>query len=77
MLINSNTAAQTPGSDLGVKHRRVEIDGVRIFYRDAGPEDAPVVLLPHGYPSSSFQFRNFMPALADRWRLVAPDRPPV
>ena len=49
--------------------------GVRIFYREAGPIDAPVILLPHGYPSSSFQFRNFIPALADRWRLVAPDFP--
>jgi pimeloyl-ACP methyl ester carboxylesterase len=59
--------------DLGVKHRTIEIDGSGIFYREAGPEDAPVILLPHGYPSSSFQFRNLMPALADRWRLVAPD----
>jgi pimeloyl-ACP methyl ester carboxylesterase len=58
-----------------VKHRNVTIDGTRIFYRDAGPGDAPVVLLPHGYPCSSFQFRNFMPALADRWRLIAPDFP--
>ncbi|MEU7892915.1 alpha/beta fold hydrolase [Nonomuraea sp. NPDC049152] len=48
---------------------------MRTFYREAGPQDAPVVLLPHGYPSSSFQFRNLMPALADRWRLVAPDYP--
>ncbi len=58
-----------------MKHKTVEIDGIHIFYREAGPKDAPVVLLPHGYPSSSFQFRNFMPALADRWRLVAPDYP--
>ena len=58
-----------------MKHKTVEIDGLNIFYREAGPKDAPVVLLPHGYPSSSFQFRNFMPALADRWRLVAPDYP--
>jgi pimeloyl-ACP methyl ester carboxylesterase len=57
-----------------VKQRTVEIDEIRIFYREAGPEDAPVVLLPHG-SSSSFQFRHFMPALADRWRLVAPDFP--
>jgi pimeloyl-ACP methyl ester carboxylesterase len=63
------------GGFLGVRHRQVEIDGIRIFYREAGHEDAPVVLLPHGYPSSSFQFRNFMPALADRWRLIAPDFP--
>jgi pimeloyl-ACP methyl ester carboxylesterase len=60
-------------SDLTVKHQYATIDGARIFYREAGPTDAPVVLLPHGYPSSSFQYRNFMPALADRWRLIAPD----
>ena len=48
---------------------------IKIFYRYAGPSDAPVVLLPHGYPCSSFQFRNLMPALADRWRLIAPDFP--
>jgi pimeloyl-ACP methyl ester carboxylesterase len=56
-----------------VKHRTIEIAGVGIFYREAGPEDAPMVLLPHGYPCSSYQFRNFMPALADRWHLIAPD----
>jgi pimeloyl-ACP methyl ester carboxylesterase len=58
-----------------VAHRNVDVDGIRTFYRVAGPADAPVVLLPHGYPSSSFQFRNLMPALGDRWRLVAPDLP--
>jgi pimeloyl-ACP methyl ester carboxylesterase len=58
-----------------VAHRTVDVDGIRTFYREAGPPDAPVVLLPHGYPSSSFQFRHFMAALGDRWRLVAPDHP--
>ncbi|SIR98585.1 alpha/beta fold hydrolase [Micromonospora avicenniae] len=58
-----------------VGHRRVLVDGVEVFYRDAGPPQAPVVLLPHGYPCSSFQFRNLMAALGDRWRLVAPDLP--
>ncbi len=58
-----------------VVHRTVEVDGVRVFYREAGPADAPVVLLPHGYPSSSFQYRALMPALADNWRLIAPDFP--
>jgi pimeloyl-ACP methyl ester carboxylesterase len=53
----------------------LNLDGTRIFYREAGRPDAPVVVLPHGYPSSSYQFRNLMPALADRWRLVAPDFP--
>ncbi|MEV0106791.1 alpha/beta hydrolase [Nocardia sp. NPDC050799] len=46
-----------------------------MFYREAGPAHAPVLLLPHGYPASSFAFRNLMPALADRWRTIAPDLP--
>lgn len=58
-----------------VRHRRIRIGQVDTFYREAGPPDAPVVLLPHGYPCSSYEFRNFMPRLADRWRLVAPDYP--
>ena len=58
-----------------VRHRYVDLDGVGIFYRKAGPPEAPVVLLPHGYPCSSYEFRNFMPLLADRWRLIAPDFP--
>jgi pimeloyl-ACP methyl ester carboxylesterase len=58
-----------------VLHRTLELDGIKIFYREAGAEDAPAVLLPHGYPCSSYEFRNFMPALADRWRLLAPDFP--
>jgi pimeloyl-ACP methyl ester carboxylesterase len=58
-----------------VQHRTLQLDGIRVFYREAGPPDAPVVLLPHGYPCSSFQYRHFMPALADRWRLIAPDYP--
>jgi pimeloyl-ACP methyl ester carboxylesterase len=56
-------------------HRRIDVDGVGIFYREAGPPDAPVLLLPHGYPCSSFEFRNLMPRLADRWHLLAPDYP--
>lgn len=66
------------GSDIvinPVRHLTLDLDGVEIFYREAGPQDAPVVLLPHGYPCSSYEFRNFMPQLADRWRLIAPDFP--
>ncbi|AKF86843.1 hypothetical protein MFUL124B02_34420 [Myxococcus fulvus 124B02] len=58
-----------------VQHKTVDVDGLEIFYREAGPEDAPVVLLPHGYPCSSFQFRNLLPTLSDSWRLIAPDAP--
>jgi pimeloyl-ACP methyl ester carboxylesterase len=48
---------------------------VKVFYRVAGPADAPVILLLHGFPTSSFQFREFMPRLADRYRVIAPDLP--
>jgi len=58
-----------------VTHHRLDLDGIDIFYRAAGPQDAPVVLLPHGYPCSSYEFRGLMPLLADRWRLLAPDFP--
>jgi pimeloyl-ACP methyl ester carboxylesterase len=75
MNLNGPAVTEVAARDLTVKHRTVDIDGIHTFYREAGPEHAPVVLLPHGYPSSSFQFRNFMPALADRWRLIAPDFP--
>ena len=58
-----------------VRHRFIEVDGVTAFYRDAGGQDRPAVLLPHGYPCSSYEFRHLMPLLADRWRLLAPDFP--
>src|ERR1700678_3183540 len=54
---------------------RVEADGVRVFYREAGPVDAPVILLLHGFPTSSFQYRDLIPRLADRYRVIAPDLP--
>jgi len=56
-------------------YRTVEVDGLNIFYREAGPKDAPVILLLHGFPTSSRMFRNLIPALADRYHLIAPDYP--
>ncbi len=56
-----------------VHHRTVEVDGLDVFYREAGPADAPVMLLLHGYPSSSHMFRHLVPALADRFHVIAPD----
>lgn len=58
-----------------VLHRSIEIDGVNIFYREAGPIDAPTILLLHGFPTSSHMFRNLIPQLADEFHLVAPDYP--
>src|SRR5262245_40174401 len=54
---------------------RVEADGVRVFYRAAGDPDSPVVLLLHGFPTSSFMFRELIPRLADDYRVIAPDLP--
>ncbi|MBA3941936.1 MAG: alpha/beta hydrolase [Sphingopyxis sp.] len=58
-----------------IHYRTTTIDGVKIFYREAGPADAPVVLLLHGFPTSSHMFRNLIPRLADRYRVIAPDYP--
>jgi pimeloyl-ACP methyl ester carboxylesterase len=53
----------------------VEPDGVEVFYRAAGDSNAPVVLLLHGFPTSSFMFRELIPRLADHFRVIAPDLP--
>jgi pimeloyl-ACP methyl ester carboxylesterase len=54
-------------------HRYATIQGRRLFYREAGPADAPAVVLLHGFPASSFMFRGLIPLLADRYHLIAPD----
>ena len=56
-------------------HRTITIDGLDIFYREAGPKEAPTILLLHGFPTSSQMFRNLIPALADQFHVVAPDYP--
>jgi pimeloyl-ACP methyl ester carboxylesterase len=58
-----------------ISYKYAAFDGNRIFYRQAGPETAPTILLLHGFPSSSHMFRNLIPALADRYHVVAPDLP--
>lgn len=59
----------------GVTHQSVKVEGLDLFYREAGPKDAPAVLLLHGFPTSSQMFRNLIPALADRYHVIAPDYP--
>ena len=56
-------------------HRTTRAAGVEVFYREAGERDAPVVVLLHGFPSSSHMYRNLIPALADRYHVIAPDLP--
>ena len=56
-------------------YHQANVDGSEIFYREAGPKSAPAILLLHGFPTSSHMFRNLIPALADRYRVIAPDLP--
>jgi pimeloyl-ACP methyl ester carboxylesterase len=58
-----------------VHYRTMEIEGVKVFYREAGAADAPVVVLLHGFPTSSNMFRNLIPSLAARYHVIAPDYP--
>jgi pimeloyl-ACP methyl ester carboxylesterase len=58
-----------------VSYRKVDVDGFNIFFRQAGPKDAPALLLLHGFPSAGHMFRNLIPQLTDRFHVVAPDLP--
>src|SRR6266702_4472766 len=71
----SSAANRTSPAVPVTHHRTAVVDGLKIFYRQAGPLDAPVVLLLHGFPTSSHMFRNLIPALADRYHVIAPDYP--
>jgi pimeloyl-ACP methyl ester carboxylesterase len=57
------------------KYQYANVDGLKIFYREAGSKLSPTILLLHGFPTSSHMFRNLIPALADRYRVIAPDLP--
>jgi pimeloyl-ACP methyl ester carboxylesterase len=56
-------------------YHQANVNGLKIFYREAGPKSAPAILLLHGFPTSSHMFRNLIPALADRYHVIAPDLP--
>ena len=70
--LTKSVVAQQPVS---VLHKTVKLGELDIFYREAGPEDAPAILLLHGFPTSSQMFRNLIPALAEQYHVVAPDYP--
>ena len=74
----SHAAASQPAAEpetTRTRYHTVRIDGVNIFYREAGPADAPVILLLHGFPASSFMYRDLIDRLADQYHLIAPDYP--
>src|SRR6516162_9221533 len=58
-----------------IAYRTADVDGLTVFYREAGASDAPTVVLLHGFPSSSHMFRELIPLLADRYHVIAPDYP--
>ena len=70
LLFNSPIRAEK-----AVTYNTVKIDGLDIFYREAGDRTKPTILLLHGFPTSSFMFRNLIPQLADNFHVVAPDYP--
>ncbi|WP_420136601.1 alpha/beta fold hydrolase [Sphingomonas sp.] len=58
-----------------IQYRTQQVGDVRVFYREAGPQDAPILLLLHGFPTAGHMFRDLIPELADRYRVIAPDLP--
>lgn len=70
-----NTPAQFSKHFTLTSYRKTSIDGVDIFYREAGSNDKPAILLLHGFPTSSHMYRNLIPMLAENYRVIAPDYP--
>src|SRR5579859_519456 len=68
-------AADATGSVPVTHYRTATVDGIEIFYREAGPANGPAVVLLHGFPTSSHMFRNLIPILTDRYHVIAPDYP--
>lgn len=75
-------AFATPGkqkngdvNSIQLNYHTANVEGVEVFYREAGPKNAPVILLLHGFPTSSHMFRNLIPQLADKYHVIAPDYP--
>src|SRR5262249_28485097 len=69
------TTSQGPGKMTKIAYRRIAVDSIEIFYREAGRSNAPAILLLHGFPSASHMFRDLIPRLADRFHVIAPDLP--
>jgi len=66
---------QIPSAKYPTLHKTIDINGLNIFYREAGSKEAPTILLLHGFPTSSHMFRNLIPALSEEYHVVAPDYP--
>jgi len=75
MQENASHDVATSTDSIATRYKNIDVDGVRIFYREAGRQGAPVLLLLHGYPSSSRMFEPLLPLLAKHYHLIAPDYP--
>src|SRR3984957_14880661 len=72
---SASTASALPSTSATTTYHRTEVGGVGVFYREAGPRDAPTIVLLHGFPSSSRMYETLIPLLATRYHLIAPDYP--
>jgi pimeloyl-ACP methyl ester carboxylesterase len=73
--VESLGAQEVADAIASVRYNTTEIDGISVFYREAGSRENPTVVLLHGFPTSSHMFRELIPALADEYHVVAPDYP--
>jgi alpha-beta hydrolase superfamily lysophospholipase len=71
----TSAASALPSTSATTTYHRTQVNGVGVFYREAGPKDAPTIVLLHGFPSSSRMYETLMPLLATRYHLIAPDYP--
>jgi pimeloyl-ACP methyl ester carboxylesterase len=74
MAVKARVSPKEPESTI-TRYRTTHVDGLKLFYREAGASEAPALLLLHGFPTSSHMYRDLIPALADRYHVVAPDLP--
>jgi len=72
VITSTSAQATSIQTETAVHYKTTEIEGLEIFYREAGAKDAPTLLLLHGFPTSSQQYRNLIPALADKYHVIAP-----
>jgi len=70
-----HSVSDASSNDPQIRYHTMTVDGVEVFYREAGPKAAPAVLLLHGFPTSSHMFRDLIPRLADKYHVIAPDYP--
>ena len=75
LFVGWNRGASAEAPSPGLTYKTVEVNGLSIFYREAGSESAPTLLLLHGFPTSSHMFRNLMTELSDSYHMLAPDYP--